>query len=81
MSKPLVSAGLGVSAGTVAAFVQWIFSIRGITVPAEVLPFLTGIFMYVGHYVEAWVTDKFGPIVEPPPAGPASPAPTTVVSQ
>jgi hypothetical protein len=75
MSKPLVSAGLGVSAGTVAAFVQWIFSMRGVTVPPEVLPFLTGIFMYVGHYVEAWVTLKFGDIAEP------IPAPTTTVTQ
>ena len=75
MSKPLVSAGLGVSAGTVAAFVQWVFTARGMPVPVEVLPLLTGVFLYVGHYVEAWVTLKFGDIAEP------IPAPTTTVTQ
>jgi len=81
MSKPLVSAGIGVSAGSVAAFVQWVFTSYGKPVPVEVLPVLTGIFMYIGHYIEAWVTLKFGPIVEPDdPSPPASgAAPTTIV--
>jgi hypothetical protein len=76
MSKPLVSAGLGVSAGSVAAFVQWIFTSHGYPVPVEVLPFLTGILMYAGHYGEAYVTKKFGPVVAPA-AAPASTNPTT----
>jgi hypothetical protein len=76
MKTPLVTAGVGATAGSVAALVQWIFSSYGKPVPVEVLPVLTGIFMYVGHYVEAWVNMKFGPIVDP-----VDPAPVVLPTQ
>jgi len=81
MKKPLVSAGIGATAGSVAALVQWIFTSNGHPVPIEVLPVLTAIFMYLGHYAEAWFSLKFGPIVEPAPAHAPVAAPTTVTKE
>lgn len=80
MKKPLVTAGVGATAGSVAALVQWLFTSYGHPVPIEVLPVLTGIFMYVGHYVEAWIAIKFGDVVDPAPVAPVA-LPTTVVKE
>ena len=65
MRKPLVTAGMGAASGSVAALVQWVFTSYGHPVPIAVLPILTAIFMYFGHYIEAYIDLKFGGIVEP----------------
>lgn len=78
MKKPLTSAGIGVASGSVAAFIQWIFTNHGYPVPAEVLPFLTGVLIYVGHIIEDYVSERFAPDDVAPPSGPA---PTVVVKE
>jgi hypothetical protein len=61
MNNALVSGGIGVASGSVAALIQWVFTSYGHPVPAEVLPILTGALVYAGHR----------PTV---PAAPATPA-------
>jgi len=40
MNNALVSGGIGVASGSVAAFIQWIFQSFGHTVPVEAMPIL-----------------------------------------
>jgi hypothetical protein len=67
MNNALVSGGIGVASGSVAALIQWLFTSAGHPVPAEVLPILTGALVWAGHLAKPYIEKKFG-------ATPATPA-------
>lgn len=60
MNNALVSGGIGVASGSVAALIQWLFTSVGHPVPAEVLPILTGGLVWVGHLAKGYLEAKYG---------------------
>jgi hypothetical protein len=70
LNNALVSGGIGVASGSVAALIQWIFTSYGHPVPAEVLPILTGALVYAGHIAKGYLEAKYGVTVPATPAAP-----------
>jgi len=58
MNNALVSGGIGVASGSVAAFIQWIFQSFGHTVPVEAMPILVGTLIYLGHTAKGFIDAK-----------------------
>jgi hypothetical protein len=58
MNNALVSAGIGVTSGSVAALIQWVFQSFGHTVPTEAMPILVGTLVYVGHTAKGYIDAK-----------------------
>lgn len=68
MNNALVSGGIGIASGSVAALVQWVFTSFGHPVPPEVLPLLTGGLVAAGHVVQGCLKAKFGTTAAAPTA-------------
>lgn len=58
MNNALVSGGIGVASGSVAALIQWVFQGFGHTVPPEAMPILVGTLVYLGHTAKGYLDAK-----------------------
>lgn len=68
MNNALVSGGVAVASGSVAALVQWVFTSWGHPVPDEVLPLLTGGLVAAGHVLQGYLKARYGATVSAVPA-------------
>ncbi len=58
MNNALVSGGIGVASGSVAALIQWVFQGFGHTVPVAAMPILVGTLIYLGHTAKGLIDAK-----------------------
>lgn len=58
MNNALVSGGIGVASGSVAALIQWVFQSFGHAVPVEAMPILVGTLIYLGHTAKGYLDAK-----------------------